>query len=339
MRADKALENLSHYLMAHNLFNEQSLVFRNQDLNETQSCVADIFKPHDLKACNAKIQSTSSMYHMNCGNLSISRLEYGMDVVIEPDCLEKFYLIQIPIAGHAQIEFQNEKFVSYSQLGSIISPDLPIRMTWAACSPQITLKIPKQNFLQHCRQHLPESQQNALIFDPKLDLNSTNSLYFFQLYQNLLDSTIYENHPLNHPLVSKEFESNLYNALIYGQQHNLSSQFLRTDKNIISPYFVKNTQEFIEAHIHEALSIELLAEHAGVSVRTLFLGFKKFLGTTPMAYLKEQRFQNAHLDLIRSEHLSITEIAFKWGFTHLGRFSQEYKQRFGHLPSSIKRKI
>ena len=56
-----------------------------------------------------------------------------------------------------------------------------------------------------------------------------------------------------------------------------------------------------------------------------------------MSYLKELRFEQAHLELMHNEHLSVTDVAFKWGFTHLGRFSQEYKRRYGELPSSTRR--
>lgn len=31
--------------------------------------------------------------------------------------------------------------------------------------------------------------------------------------------------------------------------------------------------------------------------------------------------------------MSVTDFATKWGFFHLGRFSQQYRQRFGILPS------
>jgi AraC-like DNA-binding protein len=40
---------------------------------------------------------------------------------------------------------------------------------------------------------------------------------------------------------------------------------------------------------------------------------------------------------MHNENLSVTDVAFKWGFTHLGRFSQEYKRRYGELPSSTRR--
>ena len=90
-------------------------------------------------------------------------------------------------------------------------------------------------------------------------------------------------------------------------------------------------------NLHANLTIEQLAEQAGVSVRTLFAGFKSFLNTTPMSYLKELRFEQAHMELLQNEHVSVTDVAFKWGFSHLGRFSQEYKRRYGELPSCTRR--
>ncbi len=42
------------------------------------------------------------MHHVKTGTLSISRLEYGADVIIEPDHLDNFYLIQIPTQGYAE---------------------------------------------------------------------------------------------------------------------------------------------------------------------------------------------------------------------------------------------
>ena len=135
----------------------------------------------------------------------------------------------------------------------------------------------------------------------------------------------------------KQFESSLFNSLIYGQQNSLLERIEQAKSQAISPYFIKRTEAFMRENLHASLTIEQLAEHAGVSVRTLFAGFKSFLNTTPMSYLKELRFKQAHIELMRNEHISVTDVAFKWGFTHLGRFSQEYKRRYGELPSCTRR--
>ncbi|MFP5456117.1 MAG: helix-turn-helix domain-containing protein, partial [Alphaproteobacteria bacterium] len=35
---------------------------------------------------------------------------------------------------------------------------------------------------------------------------------------------------------------------------------------------------------------------------------------------------------------TVSELALEWGFTHLGRFSAEYRRRFQELPSETLRR-
>ena len=54
-----------------------------------------------------------------------------------------------------------------------------------------------------------------------------------------------------------------------------------------------------------------------------------------MQYLRQIRLDRARADLLNETEAvnSVTEVAFRWGFMHQGRFSAEYKQRFGETPS------
>lgn len=320
------------------IFQPRNLIFQCHDLEQTCQQVGQVFKPHRLKVIQQKTDFFASMHMVRtAGNLQLSRLEYSEDVCIEPDALEQFYLIQIPTMGYAEIEYVTQKFISYAQVASLLSPGQSVKMRWHAGSPQLIIKIAKDDFLFHCRQHLPHFQQQNLLFDPKLDFSQPSGAYFLQLLRTLINALEIQEHPLHHPLAFKQFESSLFNALIYGQANNSQQQLLQYHDKAISPYFIKRTEAYIREHLHDPLNIEVLAAQAGISVRTLFSGFKNYLGTTPMAYLKELRFEQAHLELMNNEDLSITDVAFKWGFTHLGRFSQEYKRRYGQLPSSVRR--
>ncbi|MEB6667939.1 AraC family transcriptional regulator [Acinetobacter vivianii] len=318
-------------------FSQKSLICQNTDLSETHRNVSHIFKPHRLKPCSSS-STVSSLHHLQYGNLSISRLEYGLDVYIEPDSLTDFYLIQIPCHGYAEIEYEQQKFISYPQIAALLSPDLPLRMKWKANSPQIVLKICKNKLLLHCQHHLANYSLNAPIFAPQLDFSNINGQYFLQLFHQLLQAINSEIHPLNHPLAMQQFESNIYNALLYGQSHSYYSQLCHTQDKYISPHFIKLAKDYIHDHLNENINTEILARHAGVSVRSLFLGFQKYLNMTPMQYLKDLRFKKVHSELIKGNQ-SITDIALKWGFTHLGRFSQEYKKRYGYTPSETKQHL
>jgi len=58
-----------------------------------------------------------------------------------------------------------------------------------------------------------------------------------------------------------------------------------------------------------------------------------------MSYL--QRWLEAvHKDLSLGEvDSSVKAVALKWGFTHMGRFSAQYRKRFGELPSHTLQKV
>jgi transcriptional regulator GlxA family with amidase domain len=61
---------------------------------------------------------------------------------------------------------------------------------------------------------------------------------------------------------------------------------------------------------------------------------------SPTDYLRNVRLNRVREELLaeRSFDSSIADIAFTWGFTHLGRFAKIYHERFGELPSETVRK-
>lgn len=321
------------------LFTSANQLFVLNELDAIREGVSSVLKIHELRCVKDTDHLSARMHHVSRGRLSLNRLEYGERVRIDPGRLEDFYLIQIPIRGKAHIQCGEHGFISTPTKASLISPSLPLSMCWDANAPQLALRIERSEVEYHCAQHLGHVIDKPLTFDPQLDLTTPGGTYFLQLIATLADAITADTHPLHHALVLKQFESVLINALIYGQPNTLREQLTCASKpKAIVPYFVKRTEEYMRAHANEALSIEQLAEHAGVSVRTLFAGFRDFCDTTPMAYLRNLRLEQVHLELSsQGRDASVTDVAFKWGFAHLGRFAQEYKKRFGEAPSATLR--
>ncbi len=94
--------------------------------------------------------------------------------------------------------------------------------------------------------------------------------------------------------------------------------------------------EYVRAYPTEAVSVRDLVTVSGASWRTLDYAFREQLGITPKEYLKLTRFHGAHkeLRLAKSSLKGVTEIATNWNFTHLGRFSSDYRKIFEELPSA-----
>jgi transcriptional regulator GlxA family with amidase domain len=96
--------------------------------------------------------------------------------------------------------------------------------------------------------------------------------------------------------------------------------------------------EYIEINLHRKIMILELKQHTKCSERTLQLIFKKHLNKSPFQYIEEQRLLKAH-ELIKQYKQSkkTTHIAAEVGFRHLGRFSLNFKKRFGIHPSALAR--
>lgn len=93
-------------------------------------------------------------------------------------------------------------------------------------------------------------------------------------------------------------------------------------------------RQFIEAHLHDPyLDTGMIAAGTGLSPRYLRKLFEEE-GTTLMRRILHTRLERCRRDIMvrHKTGLSITEIAFSWGFNDLSHFSRSYKARFGFSP-------
>jgi AraC-like DNA-binding protein len=102
-----------------------------------------------------------------------------------------------------------------------------------------------------------------------------------------------------------------------------------------SPRTVKRALDAIHAEPWRPYTIAELADVAGVGVRVLQDAFRKHVGLSPLAYLRRVRLDEVHAELSRADpwQVSVSEVAYRWGFTHLGRFAGAYRARYGVSPS------
>lgn len=94
--------------------------------------------------------------------------------------------------------------------------------------------------------------------------------------------------------------------------------------------------EFLREHEERDVSLLDLCNVSGVSARTLEYAFKDKIGIRPMEYLRIRRLKLARSLLQRGVPgmTSVTACAQSAGFTHLGRFSVDYREFFGESPST-----
>lgn len=100
-------------------------------------------------------------------------------------------------------------------------------------------------------------------------------------------------------------------------------------------HIAKEVQAYIEEHYQENVRIEDLCRATGKEVRTLQTCFRRYFDMTITDYLKVARLNSAFRVLSSAQpgEATVASVALQNGFTHLGRFSVEYRKHFGESAS------
>jgi AraC-like DNA-binding protein len=103
----------------------------------------------------------------------------------------------------------------------------------------------------------------------------------------------------------------------------------------VAPRALRRAMAYIEENAERPVTITEIATAASVSARALQSAFRRHHETTPLQYARRVRLERAHRDLRAGDPAgtTVTLVATRWGFTHLGRFSSDYRTVYGVSPS------
>jgi transcriptional regulator GlxA family with amidase domain len=97
---------------------------------------------------------------------------------------------------------------------------------------------------------------------------------------------------------------------------------------------------FIEERAGDDIGVTDIAGAAFVTVRAVQLAFRRYLGTTPLGYLRWVRLERAHQQLLSADpdRTTVTAVAADWHFTNASRFSAYYRAAYGVSPAQTLRR-
>jgi AraC-like DNA-binding protein len=311
-------------------------LFASRDLSQTRSLVGEVMKPHDLRVRGSAQQVNARMHHMAFGGVSLNRLKYGADVDIEPGPLDDFYLIQMPLCGHANISSGNQQIDSDMDVASVLSPSDATVMHWSADCDQLMVRIDRMLVDRAIGALSGRMEPETVRFE--LGFRWRECAPWRCLVQYLTDCANHQFDPAQYSLMVAHIEQLVVSTLLSAQPHDMREP--KTARcSAVLPRHVKRVQDYLRANAAEPVTADQMALVAGVSLRSLYAGFKEYCGVSPMQYLRTLRLDFARNALLNEPDCNIAAIAMRWGFGHLGRFSIEYKERFGESPSqSVRRR-
>jgi AraC-like DNA-binding protein len=199
---------------------------------------------------------------------------------------------------------------------------------------QLHLKISRARLESHLADLLGAPVTKVIDLDFGLDLTSGPG-------RNLLQSVRFLAAELDRPaglaetpLARAQLEAYVLSSLLYAGRHQFSGG-LADPHNARRLGRLAPVLQYIDANADGDLTPESLARLAGVSVRALHAAFQEQVGESPMAYVRRIRLGRVRAELLRSDPstVRVTDVAMRWGFVHLSRFAEQYREQFNELPS------
>jgi AraC-like DNA-binding protein len=314
-------------------------LFRSTDADETRHAVAEVYREHRLDIMGRPPQLDAMLASFELADTGFGYVGYGSEVLIRPGCLGSFYVVQIPVTGTARVRCGESEAESDLRAPAILSATGSIVQRWSRGCAHIALRIERTALERELSRMMHRELDAPVTFEVGMDLSRPAGRSWAAVMGFALEEIRAGTGALQHPLVQSRVEQLLIDLLLLAQPNNFS-EALETGYPPARPPTVRRAVEVIQARAAEPLTVPSLAELVGASVRSLQQGFRDYLGTTPLQYLRDVRLARARDELCAAEPhdgTSVTDVAYRWGFGHLARFASYYKHRYGELPSETLR--
>ena len=142
--------------------------------------------------------------------------------------------------------------------------------------------------------------------------------------------------PNNNDFISSLQKETLAQQLIFDVLKQLSPEMLGNSESEKQPLDdkVSASIHYIESHLDDEISLDLLADKMAMSVSNLQRKFKQDLGVTVSSYIRQRRLEIAKVHIERGT-MTITEAAYESGYHHPSNFSNAFKKLFGISPKEL----
>lgn len=312
-------------------------VFASQDIFEVREHIARTYCPHNLHIEQRGGTLDAWLNHRRFGKLDIGVMAYGRNVSIEGIEDKDMLLLMQPLRGSAEIGTVGQSAAISPHLASVVDTADLRRMRWSADCTQRVVQISNRVLEDYATMLIGRPLTRKLRFAETMPIEA--SLASCWNYAALLSMEVAGRRNDEGSTLIDNLETLFILKLLESHPNSYSEQ-LQPQPCRIAPHHVRKVERFIVDHADQPVTMEQLVEVGGVSARALFDGFRRFRGTSPMAYLKTVRLERARHDLQNAGPAdTVTGIACRWGFYQFGRFAAEYRRIYGELPSQTLRKF
>ncbi|MFG2442683.1 AraC family transcriptional regulator [Nocardia fluminea] len=306
--------------------------FRTADPAAAHDHVAAAFAHHDL-VLDDRRGIDFALESVRSESLTVGRMAYGTTARIDGPPMQSCYHVNLSVAGHSTVaQHGTRQSFEAGQAGVAFVHDAPVSIHWSADAAHYHINLRREPFERHAARLLGHRETEPVRFDLTFPMDSPTGRALLASTRFVYAELAREGGVSTMPLACRELESTLMTQLLLTAPSQLTPSLTGSAPSI-GPARVRDAVAYIHANPDADITTAELAARAGVTARALQLGFRDAVGMAPSAYVRAVRLDRVHDELSSGRAMSVSDTAMRWGFYHLGRFAQQYRERFGELPS------
>lgn len=307
------------------------------DLEEARHYITDVYIPHDLETRDGRVLDFRLRY-LASERLTVGHLVYGADAELLVPPMRDCYHMNLTLYGQTMVSQRGRRAsTEASRSGVLFGPTDSFTVRWSPDAVQYAVKLPRRSIETHLGKLIHRPVERPIGFDLGFDLTSPAGQSLLSTVHFLRQELARPDGIATMPAARDQLESLVLTQLLLTVPNNYA-ELLRTPEPPAKHGHVRRVVDLIEAHPERDLTLAELAHAAGTTARALQRGFKEVVGMSPTAYVRAVRLDRVHAELLSGAEVSVTDVAMRWSFFHLGRFAQQYRERFGVLPSQTVRR-
>jgi AraC-like DNA-binding protein len=301
-------------------------MFASPNTADALRSVTRVFFPHEVVVRDGSERLSFNHCCASLGDVSLNQIAYGADVDVRIEDLQRsHFVLVIALGGSGSVGFNQRTWDLESGDCVLMSPDVRYQFELRADHTHLAIGIPHRRLSGSGRPF--EAVHSIFEAGPHAPRGAADLIAFIEY----LCGELHRGSPLFG--LSAVIAAN-ENCLLQMLRAALFEEEGPSCASTVLPGFVRRADRYISAHLKDDIGLDDIVAAAGVPPRTLYYGFHRFLGESPMRWLRLRRMECARADMVASGgDISVTILANEYWMGHGGRFAKMYRELYGETPS------
>jgi AraC-like DNA-binding protein len=275
-----------------------------------------------------------------CGQMAIGTFSFGRNVDIVPNALANAVIVTTAIRGRAAIDIGGATYgMDAGETVIAHEEDHPV-FRYAPDTEVLKLRIHRARLVGTLARTggVDALRRSRLRFDTRMSDPDTSGRWIALLRFVVATMNASVRRPPSLPELSSMEEMAML-TLLNSQPHNHASSSSQGSHDAAGHF--ARAIAYIGEYLPNEITLADISAAACCSPRTLARAFKLAGVAPPMQYVYKLRLQKIRSELLAPSPAvrNIADIAFAWGYRHLGEFNRQYRSAFGETPTQTRKGV